>query len=104
CEAFRYGGEEFCLLFTGSRTNQAREACEDLRKRVAGMHVPIRADVGRARTPAPKRRGAGTVKVTISIGLAARSDRLRAPADVLKAADKALYAAKNQGRNRVVSK
>lgn len=102
-EAFRYGGEEFCLVFTGTRASQASDVCEDLRKRVAGMHVPIRAEVVRKRSQSPKRRAAA-VKVTISIGLAARSERLRTPADVLKAADKALYLAKSQGRNRVVSK
>ncbi len=100
--AFRYGGEEFCLLFTGSRVEGAREACEALRGRVAGMRVRVRPAPAPRRRPSARRSGAGEVAVTVSIGLAARSGKLRAPADVLKAADKALYRAKAQGRNRVV--
>ena len=104
CSAFRYGGEEFCLLFVGTRARQARETCEDLRSRVADMRVQIRSDASRANTKGSRRKDAGTAKVTISIGLANRSERLRSPVDVLKAADKALYAAKSQGRNRVVTR
>lgn len=104
CEAFRYGGEEFCLLFTGARVRQAKEVCEDLRMRVAAMRIPIRSEAGRSGTKSSKRRASGEVKVTVSLGLASRSERTRAPADVLKAADKSLYAAKAQGRNRVVSR
>jgi len=39
--------------------------------------------------------------VTISIGVAERNDRLTQPDEVIQAADKALYRAKNRGRNRV---
>ncbi|MEZ5461721.1 GGDEF domain-containing protein [Dokdonella sp.] len=104
CDAFRYGGEEFCLLFTGARTRHAREACEDLRKRAAALRLPVRSQSDAKRRQASARRDAGTVKLTISIGLAVRTERVRAAVDVLKVADKALYAAKSQGRNRVVSK
>ena len=102
--AFRYGGEEFCLLFTGARVGQANEACEELRKRVAAMRVPIRSSsAGRKKSQTAKRKDSGEVKVTVSIGLAARSENLRSATEVLKAADKALYSAKDKGRNRVVS-
>ena len=104
CTAFRYGGEEFCLLFVGTRARQARETCEDLRRRVAAMRVPIRSEADRTTRKSSRRRDAGTVKITVSIGLARQTDRFRAPVDVLKSADKALYAAKAQGRNRVISK
>ena len=50
----------------------------------------------RRRTNAPKR-----VSVTISIGAAWPDGHTRSPDHVLKAADKALYRAKKQGRNRV---
>ena len=102
--AFRYGGEEFCLLFTGARVRDANEACEDLRVRVADMRVPIRSNPGRKRSQTAKRKEASVVKVTISIGLAERSEDLRSATEVLKAADKALYSAKAKGRNRVVSR
>jgi len=43
------------------------------------------------------------VSVTISIGVAERNERNTSPQQVIKAADKALYAAKKAGRNRVKS-
>lgn len=101
--AFRYGGEEFCLLFTGARVGQANEACEDLRKRVAAMRVRIRSNTGERSKQTAKRKDAAEVKVTVSVGLAQRADDLRSATDVLKAADKALYSAKAKGRNRVVA-
>lgn len=102
--AYRYGGEEFCLLFTGLRVAQASDACEDLRQRIAAMRVPIRASTGRKNAQVAKRKDSGTVKITVSIGLAERAEDLRSPGEVLKAADKALYAAKAKGRNRVISR
>ena len=102
--AYRYGGEEFCLLFTGLRVAQASDACEDLRQRIAAMRVPIRASAGRKNAQVAKRKDSGTVKITVSIGLAERAEDLRSPGEVLKAADKALYAAKAKGRNRVISR
>ncbi len=104
--AFRYGGEEFCLLFTGARVGQASDACDDLRQRIAAMRVSIRSNVDRktAKTAkTSKRRDSSEVKVSVSIGLAERSESLRSATEVLKAADKALYSAKAKGRNRVVS-
>ncbi len=101
--SFRYGGEEFCLLFTGARVGQAQESCENLRVRIASMRVPIRSNPGRKNSQAAKRKDASEVKVTVSIGLAERSEDRRSAIDVLKAADKALYSAKAKGRNRVVS-
>ena len=101
--AFRYGGEEFCLLFTGARVDQALDACEDLRTRISEMRVPIRSNPPSKRTKVAKRKDSTQVKVTISIGLAERSDNLRSATEVLKAADKALYTAKSKGRNRVIS-
>ena len=103
--AFRYGGEEFCLLFTGARTRDAEKACEETRKRVEATRVRIRS------VPAKRRQGqavrkvdAADVHVTISVGIATRDARSEAIADVLKAADQALYRAKSKGRNRVVAK
>ncbi|MEP6882800.1 MAG: GGDEF domain-containing protein [Dokdonella sp.] len=101
--AFRYGGEEFCLLFTGTRVGQASEACEDLRKRVAAMRISIRSNASQKSTQTAKRKDSSEVKVTVSIGLAERAEDLRSATEVLKAADKALYSAKAKGRNRVIS-
>jgi diguanylate cyclase (GGDEF)-like protein len=100
--AFRYGGEEFCLLFTGSHARDAEKSCEQVRAQIESARVNIRS------APRKKRQGqavrkidATDVHVTVSIGIAMR-DAHSAVADVLKAADQALYRAKAKGRNRVV--
>jgi diguanylate cyclase (GGDEF)-like protein len=46
-------------------------------------------------------RGRNAVSVTVSIGVAGRNDRLDTPQSVIEAADRALYRAKDKGRNRV---
>ncbi len=92
--AFRYGGEEFCLLFTGRRTRDANQALEAVRETIA---------FDRVRLPGPSgARGPREAKVTVSIGLAERDGELRQPEAVREAADRALYRAKSKGRNRVV--
>ncbi len=102
-QAYRYGGEEFSLLFTGKRVVQAKQICEELCTRVAAMRVPIRSAPGRSRKQPAKGKDRSEVRITVSIGLAERSERMRSADDVLKAADKALYSAKAKGRNRVVA-
>jgi diguanylate cyclase (GGDEF)-like protein len=103
--AFRYGGEEFCLVFPGWRARDAEGACEDTRKRVETTRVRIRS------VPAKRRQGqavrkidSADVHVTISIGVAMRDARSETVGEVLKTADQALYRAKSKGRNRVVAK
>ena len=101
---FRYGGEEFCLLFTGARSREAAKMCEEARVRVEAMRVRIHSAPSKVRRgQAIKRADASEVKVTISIGVALRDEATRHAADVLKAADQALYKAKAKGRNRVVA-
>ena len=100
--AFRYGGEEFCLLFTGARARDAAKACEEARARIEAARVRIRSAPGKQRRKSDNvRRDLIEVKVTASIGVAARDAAMRYPSDVLKAADQALYKAKAKGRNRV---
>jgi diguanylate cyclase (GGDEF)-like protein len=103
--AFRYGGEEFCLLFTGHRTRDAEKACEEARKRVESTRVRIRSSPTKKRQgQAVRKADASDVHVTVSIGVASRDAKSDAASDVLKAADQALYRAKAKGRNRVVAK
>jgi diguanylate cyclase (GGDEF)-like protein len=83
----RFGGEEFLILFPKQKTDQVRVCVERCR---AAIESSVFADDARS-SP-----------VTISIGIAHREPSMRCPDDLLKAADKALYAAKEQGRNRVV--
>jgi diguanylate cyclase (GGDEF)-like protein len=105
-QAFRYGGEEFTLVFPGKTVDEAKEAAETVRAAVADEPFTVRSPARPAKTKTGKaRRGQGggekSLKVTVSAGVAARSDQRPAPEDVLKAADKALYRAKKAGRNRV---
>jgi diguanylate cyclase (GGDEF)-like protein len=107
--AYRCGGEEFAVLFPHHRTQDAATHAEDLRQ-------GIEADVFVARGPARSqrerddRRSTHTrrkqpapvvTRVTVSIGLAESTEHTRSTEEVLLAADKALYQAKHNGRNRV---
>lgn len=80
---FRFGGEEFVVLLRADNEAQAREALERFRRNMAELSIQ---QVG---------------QVTISMGFA-RIGENDHPANVLDRADRALYFAKNHGRNRVV--
>ena len=104
--AFRYGGEEFTILFAGKDADEALPHLEQLRSDIAGYRMALRApDRPRLSRSGKRRRGAagGTknLSVTVSIGVAARTPRHDQPEAVIKAADRALYRAKRAGRNRV---
>ena len=88
--AARYGGEEFALILPELSSAQAGEIPERIRQAVAELALP--------------NSGSDSGIVTVSIGVAARvpGDTMR-PEDLLRLADEALYAAKHEGRNRVVS-
>ncbi|MBL8297144.1 MAG: GGDEF domain-containing protein [Rhodanobacteraceae bacterium] len=105
-QAFRFGGEEFCLLFR--RPELARSACEEARVAIEALRVvlPPKPVAGKSvrsakSTAKPARRTA--VQVTASIGVAQRGTARRAVEEVLKAADQCLYKAKDKGRNQVVA-
>ncbi|MCX7892511.1 MAG: GGDEF domain-containing protein [Burkholderiales bacterium] len=103
---FRYGGEEFTVLFPGARLEEALPHLEALRGEIERYRMQIRApDRPAEQKNGRGRRGGGapgrTVSVTVSIGVAERNERADTPESVIKAADKALYRAKQKGRNRV---
>lgn len=99
---FRYGGEEFTIVFPGKSAEQAKPALEAVRQAVEDYKIVIRQAVRttkQART-AKKNSQVKTVSVTISIGLAARPSKQNFE-QTLKLADQALYRAKKSGRNKV---
>lgn len=107
---FRYGGEEFCLLFKGKTEQQVLDTLEACRQAIANYDMVVRdkqqrpkkQKQGEPRRGASKRKS--NLRLTVSIGVAS-SDKA-APGNsinpfeqVLKSADKALYRAKASGRN-----
>jgi len=104
--AYRYGGEEFCVLFPGSDIAAAERALEAIRASIESYRMAVRgADRPKQAEEGAKRRGAAAAEkmlsVTVSIGVATPSEKHRAPREVVMAADEALYRAKKGGRNRV---
>lgn len=104
--AFRYGGEEFTVVFPGKSIGEAVPFLEALRENVEAYRLALRASDRPKKSKRTKRRRGGwrgkrSVSVTISIGVAERGDRLPTPEEVVQAADRALYRAKEKGRNQV---
>jgi len=81
----RWGGEEFVLMLSETRLDDARDLLERVRQQVAAMEIP---------------HTDGVLRMTVSIGLA-----MHLPGDTvaltLERADQALYTAKSLGRNRI---
>jgi diguanylate cyclase (GGDEF)-like protein/PAS domain S-box-containing protein len=86
----RYGGEEFAVILPETDARGAEELADSMRERVEGLGFP------------PGREDAKAEHLTISVGVASLvpSDALAATA-IIEAADRALYQAKESGRNRV---
>jgi len=102
--AYRYGGEEFVLLFPGKSRDEVMAGLEELRSTIEESGFTIRGRDRRSGKPKNRKRKSGGKKkltVTVSIGVAERNGNNTTPEKVLKAADKALYKAKRAGRNRV---
>lgn len=94
---YRYGGEEFCIVFEDAAVDRADELLEAVRAAIEARAIRIRP-IGRDGKPGKPK----DVKVTASIGVADRSDKRKTPKEVITTADKALYKAKGAGRNRVM--
>ncbi|MCP1727209.1 diguanylate cyclase (GGDEF)-like protein [Natronospira proteinivora] len=98
-KAYRYGGEEFAIVFRTAHPAKAGKHLEALRRNLYENHFKLR---GPRRNRKYRGKGGGKpVRITASFGLAmARSGE--APAETMRRADAALYRAKRNGRNRVV--
>jgi diguanylate cyclase (GGDEF)-like protein len=121
-QAFRCGGEEFNILFPGKTTSEVVEHLEQLRAAIESSKFRMRSGDRRQTPRGPDRRYDRTrgrarkgqairelmrekpsapLSVTVSIGVATSAKDELDPDLVLQAADKALYRAKANGRNRV---
>lgn len=121
-DAYRCGGEEFVILFPGKRQQDVVDHLVELRAKVESTEFHMRG-TDRRQTPrgSDRRNGQargrtkkgqairrlaqepvrGSLSVTISIGVASSSSQCALPDVILQTADKALYRAKENGRNRL---
>jgi len=102
--AYRYGGEEFSVVFAGKGAHDAEPYLEELRRSIAAADFTVRSPARPKEKPKAILALSGGIKklkVTVSIGVAERSEKNPQPDLVMKAADKALYRSKRAGRNRV---
>ncbi len=86
----RYGGDEFSVLLPGTDLAEAAEIAERIRGAVARVRLPVSGPEAVAAT-------------TVSVGVAAMDAGDESIDDTFRRADKALYRAKNAGRDRVLS-
>lgn len=102
---FRYGGEEFCVVFPGKTCKDVFPHLSKLRETIDDSRMILRSKNRPSKKPDPvptvRRTPFQEVHVTISIGAAESSDELVTSDEVIKAADQALYQAKKKGRNRI---
>ena len=106
--AYRYGGEEFTLLFPGKTLEECLPHLEAVRQAVAAYRLQLRDKENRPRDDKQGRQRrtgstAAQVSVTLSMGVAERGAAQTSPEQVIKAADQALYSAKEAGRNCIRS-
>ena len=85
---FRYGGEEFILMLPESSVEDTYKYAELLRKEIKNMKIHF--------------RGQRLPSITLSFGIAAYPDHGLDTIELIRVADKALYRAKEEGRDRVI--
>ena len=103
-KAFRYGGEEFAILFSGKDSKTSFPYLSNLRETVDHARLILRNQDRPSTKPdniPPRKIPWQEVHVTISIGVADSSEGLHNTDEILKAADEALYRSKEKGRNRI---
>ncbi|WP_321393148.1 diguanylate cyclase [Emcibacter sp.] len=83
---YRYGGDEFTVLLSGTHLSEAKKIMERTLKNVAGKTIPARE---------------GEISTTVSIGVAEQGKDTETAEKLIEKADKALYKSKEGGRNRV---
>jgi diguanylate cyclase (GGDEF)-like protein len=116
-KAYRYGGEEFTLLYPGRVREDALPHVEAVRASVEGASFSLRAwnrprkkpvarngtEKNGSKKKSTRKKRSRNLSVTVSAGLADSGGKDASPESVLKRADEALYEAKRAGRNRVMA-
>jgi diguanylate cyclase (GGDEF)-like protein/PAS domain S-box-containing protein len=87
--AVRWGGEEFLLMLAATSRDAALAIAERLRRTIEDRDID---------------RGGGTIRITVSIGVAEVHEGDTRADEMVRRADRSLYFAKNAGRNRVVAR
>ncbi len=99
--SYRFGGEEFSIVFRGKNSADARQHLEVLCETIANTPFVINRGSRRKSDKRAQLKMNKSVAVTVSIGVADSDAGVSSPWDVIKVADKALYRAKQKGRNCV---
>ena len=89
--AARYGGEEIVVIATDTAESAAAKLAERLRENIAAHELILTNDAGERKT----------IRLTISIGVARMDEHITTLKQLIEHSDKALYQAKEEGRNRV---
>lgn len=100
-KAYRYGGEEFAVLFPGKPSEEVFVFLDRMRKIIEQSTFTVRASERRGKRRV--RSGKKQTNVTVSIGVACTNGDQFTPAEVLRIADQALYRAKSKGRNCTIT-
>lgn len=87
--AARLGGEEFLVLLPGTSASEARDRAELLRQKIEALQIGYGDEI--------------LPRVTVSLGVASALGSIASPQSLIRSSDRALYAAKDAGRNRVIS-
>jgi diguanylate cyclase (GGDEF)-like protein len=87
-KVYRYGGEEFTIVFPKKSAEQAEQELELILSNIENLELNLKQEINQ--------------KITVSFGVAQKNEWHKKPEDVLRSADEALYQAKERGRNRIV--
>ena len=104
---FRYGGEEFVIIFPRKTIKETLQILERARRGIQGRPFVIRGPNRPKRKPKNGKLPPGSnekIRITVSIGVAEKTEKMRnrTDAEIIEMADKAVYQAKANGRNCIV--
>jgi diguanylate cyclase (GGDEF)-like protein len=103
-KAYRYGGEEFAIVFPNKPSEEVFVYLDRMRRVIEQSVFTVRGNDRRKKGNSGVGRGSKKqTNVTVSIGLASTNGDKLAPTEILRMADQALYKAKAKGRNCTIT-